>query len=57
MEIELRGKMVRIVEEIEAEYEEPIEKILLEKIEKLHELFFSQAFSHTHSGSNARRKP
>ena len=56
MELELTGKKARIVREIEAEYGRPIEEILLEKIEKLHGLFFSQASSHIRLGSNAKRR-
>ena len=57
MELELSGKRARIVEEIEAEYGRPIEEIILERIERLHGLFFSRASSHTHSGSDARHRP
>jgi len=57
MELELTGKRARIVKEIEAEYGRSIEEILLEKIEKLHGLFFSQASSHTHLRSDAKHRP
>ena len=47
MEIELSKKMVKIVKELESEYGKSIDEILLEEIERLHGLFFSQVASHT----------